>query len=231
MSRCACRNQSVVGREQKFSSPVFASAIAALALLVCTTTVHAQSGKLGAYVGTLKVSGSEISPKVTYRASAKVTLPVTDRRNDFINADFLSEEAPNATVTITQWDSSHTEKSADSDGKFSSWSCTLAAPVEIPMTATGVLDVDLQTKKHALSLTLASTKEVAFNCVHSRSGPYKKKQGVSLYFGTGFPGGHAKTQLPFTDPARLAASYTLMPTAATRNTGPIVQEWDLRLVR
>ena len=34
-----------------------------------------------------------------------------------------------------------------------------------------------------------------------------------------------------TDPARLAASYTLMPTAATKNTGPIVQEWDLRLVR
>jgi hypothetical protein len=209
-----------------------AATIATLTLALCISTAHAQTGKLGSYAGTIKVSGSEISPKVTYRASAKVSLPVSERKDSSISAEFLAGEAPNAIVTITQWDSSYTEKSADSDGKFSSWSCTLAAPVDIPMTATGVLDVDLKTKKHALSLTLLATKEVAFNCVNSRSGPYKKKQGIALYIGTGAPGAQSETQLPFTDPARLAASYTLMPTAATKQKyGPIMQEWDLRLLR
>ena len=86
--------------------------------------------------------------------------------------------------------------------------------------------------KHSLSLTLISTTDVAFNCTNSRSGAYKKKEGVALYIGPGAPGAQSETQLPFADAARLTASYTLMPTAETKGKyGPIIQEWDLRLVR
>ena len=194
--------------------------------------VLAQSGKLGTYSGTINVSGTEVSPQVIYRATAKVNLPVTERDGSSITADFMTEDAPNASVLISQWDSSFKEKSADSDGKFSSWSCSLAAPVEIAMKPTGILNVDLEKKKHALSLTLLSTGDVAFNCVNSRSGPYKKKQGVTLYIGTGAPGRQGMTPLPFSDIARLIAKYSLMPTAETKGKyGPIVQEWDFRLTR
>lgn len=198
----------------------------------CPALVMAQAGKLGAYSGTINVSGTEISPQVVYRATVKVTLPVTERDSSSITSDFITEDAPNASVLVSQWDSSFTEKSADSDGKFSSWSCTLAAPVEVSMKPTGILDVDLSKKNHALSLTLLSTQDVAFNCVHSRSGAYKKKQEITLYIGTGGPGAQGKSPLPFSDAGRLSAKYTLMPTAQTKGKyGPIVQEWDLRLTR
>ncbi|MDZ4855222.1 MAG: hypothetical protein SGJ26_10280 [Nitrospirota bacterium] len=194
--------------------------------------VQAESSKFGAYSGTITVSGTHIDPQVSYRASVKVSLPVTQRDSRSATAEFFSGEAPTATVLLSQWDESFKEKFEDSDGKFRSWTCSLAAPIEVPMMPTGVLNVDLKGKKHALSITLLSTKEVAFNCMHSRSGAYKKKQGVSLYIGTGTPGMQDETQLPFSDAARLNASYTLMPTADTKGQlGPIIQEWDLRLAR
>jgi hypothetical protein len=199
---------------------------------VSPASVLAQSGKLGAYSGAISVSGTEVSPQVSYRATVNITLPVTERDSSSVTADFLTEDAPNAAVLISQWDSSFKEKSADSDGKFSSWSCALAAPVQVPMKPTGILNVDLKKKSHELSLTLFSTQDVAFNCVHSRSGPYKKKQGVSLYIGTGAPGAQGLSPQPLSDAARLSAKYTLMPTAETKaKYGPIVQEWDLRLAR
>lgn len=194
--------------------------------------VLAQSGKLGSYTGTLQVSGTEVSPQASFRATVKVSLPVTERDSSAITADFMTEDAPNASVRIAQWDSSFTEKSAGSDGKFSSWTCSLAAPVEIAMKPTGILNVDLEKKRHELSLTLLSTQDVAFNCVHSRSGAYKEKHGIALYMGTGAPGAQGMASMPFTDAGRLSAKYTLMPTAETKGRyGPIVQEWDLRLVR
>ena len=207
-------------------------ALAVLASAASPALVLAQAGKLGSYTGTINVSGTEVSPQVTFRASVKVSLPVTERDSSSVTSDFLSDEAPNASVLISQWDSSFKEKSADSDGQFNSWTCALAAPVEVPMKPTGVLNVDLAKKKHALSLTLLSTQEVAFNCVHSRSGAFKKKQGIALYIGTGAPGMQSLTPLPFSDAGRLSAKYTLMPTAETKGQyGPIVQEWDLRLAR
>ena len=202
------------------------------ATFVCSTGIaQAQSGKLGTYAGTINVSGTEPGPKVNYVASIKISLPVSERDGSSISAEFLSGEAPNATVLISQWDISHKEKSADSGGQFNSYTCSLAAPTEIPMTPTGVLNVDLKTKKHTLSITLLSTKDLAFNCVHSRSGAYKKKQGVILYIGTGAPGMQDAAPQPFSDPARLNAKYTLLPSAATNGRGPIIQEWDLRLTK
>ncbi len=226
--------QQSFGRQQynRIKSPYKASlayVIAVTLVYACSSGfVQAESNTFGTYSGTINVTGTEISPLANYRARVKVSLPVTQRDKASATAEFLAGEAPNATVLISQWDVSFTEKSADSDGKFSSWTCSLAAPTEILMTPTGVLNVDLRAKKYALSLTLLSTREVAFNCMHSRSGAYKKKQGVALYIGTGAPG--VQTMLPFSDAARLTANYTLMPTAETKGQyGPIIQEWDLQL--
>lgn len=212
-----------------FNAVIFVAAVAGAAI---PAAVLAQPGKLGAYTGTITVSGTEVSPQVVFRATVKVSLPVTERDSRSVTSDFLSGEAPNASVLLSQWDVSFKEKSADSDGKFSSWTCALAAPVEIAMKPTGILNVDLDKKKHELSLTLLSTQDVAFNCVHSRSGAYRKKQGVALYVGTGAPGMQGLAPQSFADAARLSAKYTLMPTAETKGQyGPIVQEWDLRWVR
>jgi len=217
---------------ESVSMKLIVVAVAVCASVFSSHVVYAQAGQHGAYVGTIQVTGTETSPKVSYRATVKVTLPVSSRKADAVTAEFLAGEAPNATVMISQWDISHTEKSADSGGQFNSYTCALAAPVEIPMSATGVLDVNLKAKTHALSLTLLSTKNIDFNCNHSRSGPYKKKQGISIYVGTGAPGVHFEKQLPFADAARLTAKYTLMPTNETKGRyGPIVQEWDLQLKR
>jgi len=192
---------------------------------------HAQSNDLGTYQGTIKVSGTEIGPEVSYSASIKISLPVTQRDDESISSEFFSGEAPDATVSITQWDEAHTEKSAGSDGKFASYKCKLTAPTEIPMTPTGVLYVDLEQKMHMLSLTLLGTVDVDLNCVHSTSGAYQKKKGVMLYIGTGVPGMQHEHPLPFTDAGQLTASYTLVPDPAETNSGPIVQDWDLRLTR
>ena len=229
--------QQCFGRQQfkRIQSPdkAFRAYVLAFTVAACVFSsgfAQAQSTNLGVYSGTINVSGTEVDPQVTYRASVKVSLPVTQRDSTAATAEFLAGEAPNATVLISQWDVSFKEKSADSDGKFSSWTCSLAAPTEVPMTPTGVLNVDLQAKKHALSLTLLSTQDVAFNCMNSRSGAYKKKEGVTLYIGTGAPGMHYENQLPFSDAAHLAANYTLMPTDETKGQyGPIIQEWDFRL--
>ena len=194
---------------------------------------HAQSKNLGSYVGTIDVSGTQHGPEVTYRARVKVSMPISDRDGSSINAEFLAGEAPNASVLVSQWDSFHREKSADSGGQFNTDTCTLAAPKEISMTVTGVLNVDLKKKRHAMSLVLLSAGpggDLAFNCTHSRSGPYKKKGGIALAMGTGVPGMHYETQLPFSDASLLAAKYTLMPTADTQGQyGPIVQQWELKL--
>lgn len=218
-------------RKKKLHAPVIRAAIAACACICSAGLVHAQSNNLGAYVGTIKVSGTEIDPQVSYSASIKVNLPVTERDGESITAEFYPGEAPDATAVISQWTEAHTEKSAGSDGKFASYTCKLAAAKEIPMTQTGILNVDLEQNVHMLSLTLLGTVDIELNCVHSTSGPYVKKTGVALYVGTGFPGMQWEHPLPISDAAHLAASYMLVPSAAEENLGPIMQEWDLRLTQ
>ena len=206
-------------------------AVVACASAFSFAATYAQSSDLGSYQGTIKVSGTEVDPQVSYSASLKISLPVTDRDDESITAEFLSGEAPNATVLISQWDEAHTEKSAGSDGKFASYKCKLHAPKEIPMTPTGVLNVNLEDNTHMLSLTLLGTVDVELDCVHSTSGAYKKTKGIALYIGTGSPGMQYEHPLPISDAAHLSANYTLVPGAAEENLGPIVQEWDLRLTQ
>ena len=58
------------------SLPAWLFAMAAIACACGSGEVHTLAGKNGAYVGTIEVTGTEISPKVSYRASVKVNLPV-----------------------------------------------------------------------------------------------------------------------------------------------------------
>ena len=220
--------------QEKFAQPLISRwlTVALVAGVFSPALTLAQTGKFGSYVGTLQVSGKGVSPPTTFRATVNINLPIIARDSRSISVDFPNDDTPDARVQIAQWDSSSKGTSRESDGKVSSWTCSLAAPVEITMKPTGILFVDLEKKKHELSLTLLSAQDVAFNCVHSRSGPYKKKEGIVLYMGTGAPGVQGNAQLPFADAARLSAKYTLMPTRETEDTyGPLVQEWDLRLVR
>jgi hypothetical protein len=204
--------------------------VTAVAFACGSGYAQADSSALGSYAGTITVSGTETDPDVSYRARVKVSLPVSDRNDTSISAEFLAGEAPNASVLISEWETFTKDKVADSGGMLNTTKCSLAAPTEIPMTATGVLNVDLKEKKHSLSLTLLSTKDLAFNCTQSRSGAFKEKHGVSLYIGTGAPGMQDETQLPFTDATHLAANYTLHPPADAVGKGPIIQQWDLHLV-
>jgi hypothetical protein len=189
--------------------------------------VLAQSKSLGSYAGTIEVSTS--SPELSYRARAKVKMPVSDRRGTRIEAEFLAGEAPDASVLVSQWETFRRDASADSGGQFNTLKCSLAAPAEIPMSSTGVLNVDLKKKTHAMSVTLVSRQDLPFNCVHSRSGAHKRKLGIALTLGTGAPGAHFEKQLPFSEPAHLAAKHTLVPPPGANVSSPISQAWDLKL--
>lgn len=204
----------------------------ATALALTAPAVHAQKKSLGAYEGTFQVSGSERDPVVTYKATVKVKLPVTERTADAINVDLLGGDGPPATVKVTQWDYFHREKSADSSGTFVETKCTLAAPVEVPAMLTGVLNVDLRKKNYSMSLTVMPTKEMPVTCSSTRQKSFKKNQGLGFAMGTGAPGMQADKPLPLTDPARLAAKFTMDASKQSGGAvGPVVQEWDLKLTQ
>ena len=192
--------------------------------------VHAQKGKAGAYVGTFEVSGSERDPKVSYKATVKVNLPVTKRTDGAIEADYLAGDAPPATIKVTQYDYFHREKSADSSGTFVETRCSLAGAVELPATVMGIVNVDLRKKNYAMSLVLSSTREMALNCSSTRQKSFRKSQGFGMALGTGAPGMQADTPQPLSDPARLVARYSMdASTQSGGAVGPVVQEWDLKL--
>lgn len=204
----------------------------AVVLAIAAPGVLAQKKALGAYAGTFEVSGSERDPKVTYKATVKVNLPVTERTAEAINADFLAGDGPPATIKVTQWDYFHREKSADSSGTFVETKCALAAPVEIPAMVMGVLNVDLRKKNYSMSLTLTPTKEIPVNCSSTRQKSFKKNQGIGFALGTGAPGMQSETPQPLSDPARLAAKFTMDASTQSQGAvGPVVQEWDLKLTQ
>ena len=205
--------------------------IVAVLFAVIAVTAHGQgAGKLGAYAGTFEVTGSERDPKITYKATVKVNLPVTKRDASTIEADFNAGEAPPATIKVTQYDYFKREKSADSSGHFTETTCKLAAPVEVPAMVIGIVDVDLRKKNYTMSLVVNSMKQVAMNCTATRGAPYKKSEGIGIALGTGAPGMQGDSPQPLSDPARLAAKFSMDPSKqGGANLGPIVQEWDLKL--
>jgi hypothetical protein len=195
---------------------------------------YAQNGKLGAYVGTVNISGTETGKQtnVTFRASVKIGIPVESNSKSNTRAEVNDVDKPSATATILQWDVAGKNTSADSDGKFTSWTCKLAAPVDVPMNASGALNVDHRARTHSMFIALVSTKPVPLACINSRSGAYKESGPVSLYFGTSEPDVLPWKELPFTDAARLTAKYKLVPVSQMKGrNGPTDLEWDLQLKR
>jgi len=206
--------------------------VVAVACAGAPTAVLAQGGKLGAYTGVVSVSGSEIQKhsKVDFRATVKVSLPVESRKEDATRAEAGDVEKPSAVATITQWDLEARNASPDSDGKITSWKCSLAAPTDVPMNAQGALDVDHRAKKYSMFVALVSTKPIPLKCVNSRSGAYKDTKMVGLFFGTSEPELIPANAQPYADPARLTAKYKLVPAASMKGRyGPVDMEWDLRL--
>ena len=212
---------------------VLVLAVVAMACVGMTGVAEAESGKLGVYSGTVTMSGTELGQEnVTFRASVKVSLPLTDGGKSSATAEVSDVDKPSAMATIQQWDVVGKNSSADSDGKVTSWTCALAAQVEVPMNEQGVLNVDYRAKKHSMFIALASTKPIMLNCTNSRSGPYKKDRHVSLFFGTNEPDVQPWEELPFTDAARLTAKHKLVPVSNMKGrNGPLDQEWDLKLTR
>lgn len=195
---------------------------------------HAQAGKHGAYTGTVNVAGSEIEKhsKVDFRATVKVSLPVVSRKEGATRAEVDDVDKPSATASITQWDLEARNASADSDGKITSWKCSLAAPTTVPMNAQGALDVDHRTKKYSMYVALVSMKPIPLKCVNSRSGAYKNAEAVGLFFGTSEPDLMPANALPYADPARLAAKHKLVPAGSMKGRyGPVDMDWDLALGR
>ena len=205
--------------------PLFAATILA-------ASISAAAANLGAYTGTIDITGSQANPEVKYKARITLTLPVSENKGSSLTAEFLAGEAPMGKMMLTQYDETFTDKQADVDGKTSSYKCVLAQPVELPVTVTGVLNADLKAKRHSLSVTVLAMKTALLKCTSARVAPYTRNQNVSFTMGTGVPGDQDRVKLPFADASRLTAKHTLDPTAYTKGKqGPVVQEWDLKLVK
>jgi hypothetical protein len=210
-----------------------ASLLSVVALTAGAPWASAQTGKLGAYEGTVTVSGTETGKYTqgAYSATLKVHLPLATVSSSAAYAEVDDVDKPSASAIITQWDSSGRNSSPDSDGRISTWTCKLAAPTEVPLNGSGMLDVDYRAKTHAAFVTYVATKPIPLNCVSSRSGAYKQAQAVALFFGTNEPD-MPWNGLPFADPAHLTATYTLVPASQMKGrNGPQAQAWDLHLVR
>lgn len=209
-------------------------AAAAVACAGIVAAAHAQGGKLGTYTGVVSVSGSETgkNSKIDYRATIKVSLPVASRNDGSTRAEADDVDKPSAVATVTQWDLDASNGSPDSDGKITTWKCSLAAPTDVPMNASGALDLDHRSKKHSMFVALAGMKPIPLKCVNSRSGPYKNTSAVAFFFGTSEPDLMPANALPYKDVGRIAAKHKLVPVSSMKGRyGPVDQEWDLQLVK
>jgi hypothetical protein len=203
-------------------------AIAVAAAVLFAAPAFAQ--KLGAYEGTATVAYKETSGKTrhAYEGKLKLRLPLTSANADSAEAE-LDGASSVGTLTITSYSDEQEATSKGADGKFMRVTCTLAAPLEVPVSASGNLSLDHRKKQYAMYIVLLPSKEFPVNCVNSQSGPYKGKKGVGVTLANFVPQGTYKT-LPYSDPAHLAASYTLAD-PVLKDQAPIVQTWDLKLVK
>lgn len=191
--------------------------------------LHAQAGKHGAYAGTAKITYSEGSPPnhLLYRAEVKIAIPLTSATlGELDDAGTTS-----ATARITHIETSQRDSSPDSGGKINTVTCKLAAPVEVPLMAQGTLNLNPRKKGYWMYIALIATKPVKVDCVHSRSGAFRKDHLVGMAMGT-HEVGIAETELPYADPARLAAKHSMVPGPGMKSkAAKVEQEWDLQLKR
>lgn len=201
----------------------------ALVVLACASPPAAAQA-LGSYEGVIEVSGVQSGPSVKYQAKIKVIMPVTSRGRNSISAEFLAGEAPQGKIEISQWDESDTDKHPDSEGQRNTYRCSLAAPVTLPVSVTGVVNVDTSAMEHTWSVTVLSLSNMKLNCVHSRSGPFTKDIGVAITTGTGVPGDQWRNPIRIGSPTNITAQYVLDPTEYTQGQfGPISQKWQFLL--
>ena len=203
--------------------------IVAFAVACAATAALAQAGKFGAYKGMVSISGSEVDKhgKVDYKATVKVSLAVAERSDVATRAEVDDVEKPSAMATITQYELEAHNASADSDGKITSWKCSLVAPTDVPMNASGALGIDHRSKKYSMFVALVGMKPVPLKCVNSRSGAYRESKPVGLFFGTSPPELMGAVELPYQDPARLVAKHRMTPPGH----GPVDMEWELQLTK
>lgn len=200
-----------------------------LPLALLALSLPSAAANLGTYTGTIDITGSQANPDVKYKGRLTLAMPISENKGSSLSAEFLAGEAPMGKLLLTQYDETFVDTKPDVDGKTSSYKCTLAAPVELPVTVTGVLNVDLKAKRHSLSVTVIGMKTALLKCTSARVAPYTRNQNVSFTMGTGVPGDQDRVKLPFADAGRLTAKHTLDPTAYTQGKhGPVVQEWDFR---
>jgi hypothetical protein len=159
-----------------------------------------------------------------------MNIPVNDGNplRAIINIDDVGE--PSAKVTITQWDLEERNAFPNADGQITSWKCRLAAPVTVPMLATGVLNQDYRKRSYSMFLALSGVEDAPLRCVHSRTGPYTKGEALSFFFGTTELNTAPHDTLPLNDPARIAAKFKLVPKGEMKGQFlPQDQEWELVL--
>ena len=218
-------------RWPRSASHALALAVISMACFGITDEAQAKSGKLGVYAGTVAVSGTETvnRGKETYHADVKISLPLTDGNERSAMAEISDVDKPSATALFAQWEVNGKETVPDErDGKLDTWHCSLAAPTEVPMNVSGALTLDYSKKTYSMSFAMVSVmKQIPLKCTHSRTGAYKQDRSVSLVIGTTVMG-EQFVELPYTDPARLAATYKLMPPKDTEF-GPVDMVWDMRL--
>lgn len=118
----------------------------------------------------IDVGGVRNGPAVRDKARIEAIMPVTSRDRSSISAEFLAGEGRRA----GSWDESLTEKHADSAGRHSSYRCSLAAPVTLPVSVR-VLNVDTSAMEHGWFVTALSLSNMKLDWVHSRSGPVSQK--------------------------------------------------------
>lgn len=216
-------------------SSLFALTVSSLAagLVGCTIPAFGQSKTQGTYAATVKIAGTETggdTKRVTYKAEVKMNIPVKDGNPSRAIINISDVDEPSAKVTISQWDLEERNADPNSDGKITSWKCRLAAPVTVPMSATGVLNLDYQKRVYSMFFALTAMEEVRLQCVNSRSGPYTQEEALGFFFGTTELDTIPHDALPMSDPARIAAKFTLVPKGEMKGQYlPQEQEWELVL--
>ena len=219
---------------RKATSAIAATAcILAVGLCGGAQPAWGQGRTFGTYAATVRIAGTEVdgeTRRVVYRAEVKMNIPVNDGNPSraIISIDDVGE--PSAKVTITQWDLEERNTSPNADGQITSWKCQLAAPVTVPMLATGVLNLDYRKRIYSMFVSLSGVEEAPLRCVNSRSGPYTKGESLLFFFGTTELDTIPHDALPLSDPARISAKFRLVPKGAMKGQFlPQDQEWELVL--
>lgn len=192
----------------------------------------AQAQAMGAYEGTITISGTMKDSRARYEARIKVVLPIGESSASSVLAG-LDVTVPDGTVEITQYEETRGSGGPGEGGEDTgSERCTLKSPAKLPVQVQGVLAVDLRKSVYDFSVSIVSQDDMELSCINTRSGASTRTEGFAISTGTGVPGSQSENRLPFTDSAHLSGQFTLDPTEYTQGEfGPIQQKWEFHRLR